>query len=250
MPISRFVAVSLRPASSVRRRTFASTGRVLRLETARDTTDRPRARFSCMTESFTCGVSRGLPERMGVDRSVVRDPGDPTRTRSAGRLSTGWSGWSLSSHSVITVILPWMWWTVTRRRAASGCWPPAWSCGPARRFRGWAGARTWMDRPWRANPSTTGSARCPDPNDPVPRIRRSRPRLRPRCPPVRLGSSTAGCDRRPGRAMPCPAFPERARHLEVLRSRRHTPIMDMTAEGATMTGNGSFTRDPGRTSRA
>jgi len=55
MPISRFVAVSLRPASSVRRRTFASTGSVLRLETALETTERPRARFSCMTESFTSG---------------------------------------------------------------------------------------------------------------------------------------------------------------------------------------------------
>src|SRR5262245_38927604 len=55
MPISRLVAVSLRPASSVRSRTLASTGRVLRLEPALDTTDRPRARSSCMTESFTSG---------------------------------------------------------------------------------------------------------------------------------------------------------------------------------------------------
>src|SRR5207247_7541169 len=49
-----FVAVSLRPASSVFRRTFVRTGRE-RFETARLTTDRPRARFSCMTESFTSG---------------------------------------------------------------------------------------------------------------------------------------------------------------------------------------------------
>jgi hypothetical protein len=39
-----------------------------------------------MTESFTCGVSRGLPERMGVDRSVVEDPGDPTRTTFRGQV--------------------------------------------------------------------------------------------------------------------------------------------------------------------
>jgi len=39
-----------------------------------------------MTESFTCGVSRGLPERMGVDRSVVEDPGDPTRTAFRGQV--------------------------------------------------------------------------------------------------------------------------------------------------------------------
>ena len=53
IPISRFVAVSLRPASSVLRRTLARTGRVLRDETARLATARPRARFSCMTDSFT-----------------------------------------------------------------------------------------------------------------------------------------------------------------------------------------------------
>ena len=34
---------------------MASTGSVLRLETARETTERPRARFSCITESFTSG---------------------------------------------------------------------------------------------------------------------------------------------------------------------------------------------------
>src|SRR5262245_37721493 len=55
MPISRFVAVSLRPASSVLSRTLARTGRVVRLEAARPPTDRPRARFSCMTESLTSG---------------------------------------------------------------------------------------------------------------------------------------------------------------------------------------------------
>src|SRR5690242_9662448 len=69
MPISRFVAVSLRPASSVRSRTLASTGRVLRLETALETTERPRARFSCMTESFTSGC-------LQVGRAVRRWPVD------------------------------------------------------------------------------------------------------------------------------------------------------------------------------
>jgi hypothetical protein len=39
-----------------------------------------------MTESFTCGVSRGLPERMGVDRSDVEDPGDPTWTTFRGQV--------------------------------------------------------------------------------------------------------------------------------------------------------------------
>ncbi len=53
IPISRFVAVSFRPASSVRRSTLASTGRVLRLDTAWLTTERPRARFSWMTDRFT-----------------------------------------------------------------------------------------------------------------------------------------------------------------------------------------------------
>src|SRR6266576_6892197 len=52
IPISRFVAVSFRPPSSVLSRTFVRTGSE-RFETARLTTDRPRARFSCMTESFT-----------------------------------------------------------------------------------------------------------------------------------------------------------------------------------------------------
>ena len=52
MPISRLVAVSFRPLSSVLSRTFASTGSVARLLTARLTTPRPRARFSCITEMF------------------------------------------------------------------------------------------------------------------------------------------------------------------------------------------------------
>ncbi len=51
--------VRRRPPSSVLSRTLASTGSVLLLETARLTTPRPRARFSCITESFTSGHSKG-----------------------------------------------------------------------------------------------------------------------------------------------------------------------------------------------
>src|SRR3954469_16366193 len=74
MPISRFVAVSFRPASSVLRRTLARTGSVEGVETARLTTDRPRARFSCMTESFTSGTpaQRGSPLGRVAARSAVR----------------------------------------------------------------------------------------------------------------------------------------------------------------------------------
>jgi hypothetical protein len=52
IPISRLVAVSFRPPSCVLSSTLASTGNVARLLTARLTTPSPRARFSCMTETF------------------------------------------------------------------------------------------------------------------------------------------------------------------------------------------------------
>src|SRR5690242_1030406 len=78
MPISRFVAVSLSPASSVFRSTFVRTGRE-RFETARLTTERPRARFSCMTDSFTLDSlpqvtepGRSGGERGRADRSMGR----------------------------------------------------------------------------------------------------------------------------------------------------------------------------------
>ena len=62
--------MSFRPPSSVLSRTFVRTGSE-RFETARLTTDRPRARFSCMTESFTSGLTpsdgAGLG-RVGPDR--------------------------------------------------------------------------------------------------------------------------------------------------------------------------------------
>src|SRR5512143_1088282 len=114
MPISRFVAVSLRPASSVRSRTFASTGRVLRLETARDTTVRPRARFSCMTESFTGG---------GLQQAQADPDGRPSaRVPACRRIEPVLGGTLggmivLSSHPVIIIIMPWIAWTVMLVRA-------------------------------------------------------------------------------------------------------------------------------------
>jgi hypothetical protein len=86
-------------------RTLASTGSVLRLrDRARLTTDRPRARFSCMTESFTSCVTP-LARARGARGPAVRI---------AAWASVG--GWifSLSSHSVITVIMVWTAWTVVR----------------------------------------------------------------------------------------------------------------------------------------
>ena len=56
MPISRLVAVRRRPPSWVLRSTLDRTGNVARLLTARLTRDRPRARFSCIKDSFTSGV--------------------------------------------------------------------------------------------------------------------------------------------------------------------------------------------------
>src|SRR6478752_9575904 len=182
MPISRFVAVSLRPASSVRRRTFASTGRVLRLETARDTTDRPRARFSCMTESFTCGVSRGLPERMGVDRSVVEDPGDPTRTTFRGQVvyRVEWlvSIFSFHHHRHIAVDV------VDGHAPACGAgllatvgtlWTGTFVFGDA------SGAHPWMNRPVARNRPQRGPAR---PRMPTIRSPESRPASHGRGPVV------------------------------------------------------------------
>src|SRR6187455_3203534 len=106
MPISRLVAVSFRPASSVLSRTLARTGSVLRLDTARLTTDRPRARFSCMTESFTSG-SLHLDDRW-FDATGDRELGG---RRSLGTWVVGI--FSLSSHPVITVVRVWRRWTVT-----------------------------------------------------------------------------------------------------------------------------------------
>src|SRR5882672_3673578 len=107
MPISRFVAVSFSPASSVLSRTLVRTGNE-RFETARLTTDRPRARFSCMTDSFTLGSLRGL---CWVGSIAIHD-------------ALGYSLiFPLSSHSVITIIMVLIAWTAPRGRAAGGGGP-------------------------------------------------------------------------------------------------------------------------------
>jgi hypothetical protein len=102
------------------RRTLARTGRVLRLETARLTTDRPRARFSCMTESLT---SMAL-QSMSVARDGVRRRGPKVQALLvAGRKARPGSDPSvvgifpLSSHSVITVVRLWSAWTAALIRA-------------------------------------------------------------------------------------------------------------------------------------
>ena len=71
MPISRFVAVRRRPPSWVRRSTFVSTGRLARPLTARLTRERPRARFSCIKDSFTTVV---LPSGVGVEVICIFSP--------------------------------------------------------------------------------------------------------------------------------------------------------------------------------
>ena len=68
---------------------MASTGRVLRLETARETTERPRARFSCMTESFTSGCLQQL--RGGRAAACRRRPGVPAIGRLARGGIRGWN---------------------------------------------------------------------------------------------------------------------------------------------------------------
>src|SRR5687768_6718498 len=93
IPISRLVAVSLRPASSVRNRTFASTGSVLRLLTARLTVCSPRARFSCIRESFT-----SLGSLQNWPLAGYRRPG---RQGPAGSVDDGCL--FLSSHSIVII---------------------------------------------------------------------------------------------------------------------------------------------------
>src|SRR6185436_322836 len=117
----RFVAVSLRPASSVLSRTLARTGSVLRFETARLTTDRPRARFSCMTESFTLGslqcVVRAADPRIGSGARAAL--GSTALGDRAGSVVVGI--FSLSSHPVITVVMVWTRWTrVLRHERTAG----------------------------------------------------------------------------------------------------------------------------------
>ena len=60
MPSSRLVAERRKRPSSVATNTLASTGRVLRVDTARETMLRPWARFSCRTDTFIVGTLRDL----------------------------------------------------------------------------------------------------------------------------------------------------------------------------------------------
>ena len=71
IPISRLVAVSLSPAFSVLRSTFASTGSVARLLTARLTVLSPRARFSCITEMFMPTSPAGSMDPISTVRFVA-----------------------------------------------------------------------------------------------------------------------------------------------------------------------------------
>ena len=90
------------------------------LDTARLTTDRPRARFSCMTDSFTSAslhFRRIRHPRLSshCPRSEVQ--GGPRRQRSGGLAASSVRIFSLSSHSVITIIMVWRRWTVVLGRA-------------------------------------------------------------------------------------------------------------------------------------
>ncbi len=133
IPISRFVAVSLRPASSVRIRTLPRTGRVLRDETARLTTDRPRARFSCMTETFTSGSLRGSEGWSSEGAGSVRRVGPGL---AAGLGAPGpWGGVGRSIHILERH---------HRHHAVDGVDDVEWPCG-RRLFT--TAARQWTRRP-------------------------------------------------------------------------------------------------------
>ena len=188
-----------------------------------------------MTESFTCGVSRGLPERMGVDRSVVEDPGDPTRTTFRGQVvyRVEWlvSIFSFRHHRHIAVDV------VDGHAPACGAGLLAtvgtlWT--GASRFRGWAGGATVDESAQPLETVHNGVRRGRGCQRSGPQNSFHRPRPRHRCPPVRGRSSTAGCDRPPG---------------GILRGPRHTPIMDGTDEGTTDDGPRIVHEEPGRTSR-
>src|SRR3990170_3250542 len=94
------------PAASVRSRTLARTGSVLRELTARLTTWRPRARFSCITDSFTVD---GLP------RAGARLAPSCPRVGPAVSLCS-----LLSSHSIIIIITVWTPGMSTLSRACRG----------------------------------------------------------------------------------------------------------------------------------
>src|SRR6478672_4538532 len=143
MPISRLVAVSLSPASSVLSRTLARTGRVLRFETARLTTDRPRARFSCMTESFTLGSLQFVGSGRGSAGSGRSAFGLPlVRSALGDRAGSVVVGiFSLSSHPVITVVMVWTRWRDVLAHEGSRGGRPAGSRGWERPGPGSGGGR-------------------------------------------------------------------------------------------------------------
>ena len=136
MPISRLVAVRRRPPSWVLRSTLDRTGNVARLLTARLTRDRPRARFSCIKDSFTSG---GLPAKWGWMNLIFSSHHPLHAVDCADSLSGG--------------------------RMIRACAPAA---GPAdRRWAGRSSARRVCGQP--CEPSTRGPERhpgCPPPAEP------------------------------------------------------------------------------------
>ena len=215
MPISRLVAVSLSPASSVRSSTLASTGRELRLLTARLTTDRPRARFSCITESFTSGLpapryrvgifssrhhhhavdgvddrigARSWAVRQGWPRSDVDRSGHPSGTM-RDRIRGSWTT-PRDSSTATAAIRP----------------PPAAAADHAR-------PRSTPHRRERDAPVVHRSSTARRPPRPVPSTRRSRPRPAER--PGRADAARSTSSRRAIRSTPTRP-PERGRLVEGL----------------------------------
>ena len=199
--------VRRRPPSSVLRRTLASTGRVLLLETARLTTPRPRARFSCMTESFTSVHSMG---------GAVRE--DSTRGLAAqgSRLPQAASSVCVSSlillDLVITIIMLWKRVDHRARPRSGGPVHDGRRAVDAARRPGAADRdNRWINRPPAPDDARTGP-RCPR------RARRSCPTLHPRCTGPRV--------LRPHRA--------------VFHS--DSPTVDQAARGGTAVGAGAVSR--------
>ena len=94
IPISRLVAVSLRPELSVFSSTLARTGSVARLLTARLTVWSPRARFSCITETFM-PTSR-YPLRGSVPPSVLHK-----NTHPSSPLVGVWTVWTRPMRAIL-----------------------------------------------------------------------------------------------------------------------------------------------------
>ena len=193
---------------------------MLRLDTARLTTDRPRARFSCMTESFTLGFT----PRCVDGRAAVCG-----RVGLVGRWTQRWvlpdRPWivpcwvvgifPLSSHPVITVVRVWTRSSVRPRTDRR------WT----RRGRGWMAGR-----PWSAPADTSWTSRSPRPAvaagspDAVHPDARDRGRAQPGCPhrprvfhgivplSTTMGRSGPGFQDGPARAKPWDGSAFSARH--------------------------------------